>query len=206
MKLTDLTLHELTNGVEFSSNFLSSTLWNIQRCHPEATEQGWEVARVNLMTFNKVKCKVLHMGGSNHWDQYRLVDEGIESIPTKKNLGLLVDRSSTWLSSVHSKPRRSTLFWAAPKEAWSADSGRGFCPSSPLWWDPTWSPPSSSGVPSTRKTWSCWSKCRGGRQKWSDGWNTSPMRDRQRQLGLFSLEKRKLQGDLMMAFQSLKEA
>ena len=36
------------------------------------------------------------------------------------------------------------------------------CPSTPLWWDPPWSPASSSGAPSTRRTWSCWSGARGG--------------------------------------------
>ncbi|GAB0204967.1 mitochondrial enolase superfamily member 1 [Grus japonensis] len=36
-------------------------------------------ARVNLMKFNKSKCKVLHMGQGNPWDQYRLEDDRIES-------------------------------------------------------------------------------------------------------------------------------
>ena len=50
--------------------------------------------------------------------------------------------------------------------------------SAPLlhWWDPIWSPASSSGAASTEKTWACWSGSRGGPQKWSEGWNRSPMR------------------------------
>jgi len=40
--------------------------------------------------------------------------------------------------------------------------GRGFCPSAPLWWDPSGSPASSSGAPSTGQTWTCWSGARGG--------------------------------------------
>jgi len=50
-------------------------------------------ACVNLMRFNKAKCKVLHMGQDNPHYQYRLGDEGIESSRAKKNLGVLLDEN-----------------------------------------------------------------------------------------------------------------
>jgi len=47
-------------------------------------------ACVNLTTFNEAKCKILRLGQGNAHYQYRLGDEGIESSPAKKDLGVQV--------------------------------------------------------------------------------------------------------------------
>ena len=45
----------------------------------------------NLVTFNKAKCKVLHLSQVDPHYQYKLGDKRIEHSPAKKDLGVVVD-------------------------------------------------------------------------------------------------------------------
>ena len=57
-------------------------------------------AHVNLMRFNKAKCKVLHLGSGNPNCEYKLEDVRIRAQPCQKNLGVNWTRASVH-SSLH---------------------------------------------------------------------------------------------------------
>jgi len=80
-------------------------------------------------------------------------------------------RSWTWASSTPLQPGRPTVFWAALKKGWPAGRGRWLCPSTQLLWGPIWSTASRPRAPSTGRTKSSWSGCRGGPLGWSEGWS-----------------------------------
>jgi len=89
---------------------------------------------------------------------------------------LLVDEklNMTWQCALTAQKANHIL--DCIKEAWPAGQEREFCPSAPLWCNPTCSPASSSGALSTGKTWTCWKGSRRGPQKSSEGCNSSLVR------------------------------
>lgn len=130
---------------------------------------------MNIMRFNRTKCKVLHMGKGIPW--YTVWRDGEQSCWKRlvHSVGL---KRWLWGNNMHSKPRKQTVFLAASKAGWPAGQGRWSPPSALLLWDPTWGAAPSSGVPSIGSTRIWWSESRGKSQKWSEVWYTSPIRKR----------------------------
>jgi len=157
-------------------------------------------ACVNLMKFNKAKCKVLHMGQGNPKHKYRLGGEWIESSPQEKDLGVLVDKKLSMPQRCMLTAQTTSHILGCIKSSMASRSREGVLPLYSALVRPylesciqVWSPQRKKGVELLE-----W--IQGRAHKRSEGWSASTCEERPRQLGLFSLEKRRLWGNLVVAF------
>ncbi|GAB0187948.1 hypothetical protein GRJ2_001260100 [Grus japonensis] len=158
--------------------------------------ERWACA--NLMRFNKAKGKVLHMGWHNPKHNHRLGREWIESSLEEKDLGVLGDEKLNMTRQCALAAQKANRVLGCIPSSVTSRSREGILPLCsalvrlPLQYC------HQLGVPSTRRTWSCWSKSRGGHEddQMMRGLEHLCYGDRLRELGVFSLEKRRLRGDL----------
>lgn len=162
-------------------------------------------AWVNLMSFNTAKCKVLRLDRRNLRHPYRLERAVLESSLAEKDLEGLMDeklnKSQTCLCSSESK-------WYPglhQKRDGQQEQG-GDCPPLLCLVRPHLQYCVQIWSPQYKKDRELLERVQRRTTKMIRGLEHLPSKDRLREPGLFSLEKRRLRDDLIAAFQYLKGA
>ncbi|KAK4829231.1 hypothetical protein QYF61_002496 [Mycteria americana] len=163
-----------------------------------------EWANNNLMKFNKDKRKVLHLGKHNPGVQHTLGSTQLGSSSVERDLGVLVDNKLDMSEQCAAAAKKANRMLGCINKGITSRDKEVIIPQYLALVRPHLEYCAQFWPPLCKKDVDKLEKVQTRATKMVQGLGSLPYEERLRELGLFSLEKSRLRGDLITMFQYLK--